>query len=116
MSLTMPEKTPFCCPEFACRKMFTSITWRLKPIKLHHPEHLQVAHQKNVTIRSAARRVEHAQRCELNARKDSFEDLDAFPYLELIEIIADSESQPPPPLPQMEIFPGAGAPQIDYIA
>jgi hypothetical protein len=69
-----------------------------------------------VTIHSAARRVEHAQRRELNAMKDSFEDFDAFPYLQLIEIIADSESQPPPLLPQMEIFPGAGALQIDYIA
>jgi hypothetical protein len=96
--------------------MFTSITWRLKTIKLHHRKPLQVAHQKNVTIRSVARGVEHAQRRELNAMKDSFEDLDAFPYLELIEIIADSESQPSPQLPQMDIFPGAGAPQIDYIA
>jgi hypothetical protein len=108
--------TPFRCPKLSCQKKFTSDSWWLKQIKLHHPEHFQVARQKKLTIRSAPRSIDSAHHREFNAIKDSVEDLDAFPDLEHIENITYSECQPPPPLRCMEIYPGAGALLIDFVA
>jgi hypothetical protein len=113
----MPEKTPFCCPEFSCRLKFSSDSWQLKHIKVHHPEHLQVECQQNLTIHSAHRRIEPTLLREFNGNKDSVNDLHAFPYLEHVEHIADSDSQPPPPtLPRTVTNSGASAPLSDYIA
>jgi len=117
VSSTMPEKTPFSCPEFSCQKELTSDSLRLKYIKFHHHEHLKVARQVNLTVRSAPRRLESSQRREWKANHDSVDDFHAFPYLEQIEHISDSESQPPlPPLPRTETSRGAIAPLSDYIA
>jgi len=97
--------------------MFTSDSWQLEHIKLHHPKHLQVARQKNLTICGAPRRVDPAQCCEFNTNKDSIEDWDVFPHLEHVENIADSESPPlPPPLLRKETYPSAGAPLSNHIA
>jgi len=86
----MPGSTPFRCPEFSWRKKSTSGRWGRQHIKLKHPEHLRVARQKYLTIRSAPLRVEPTKRREFNTNKDSVEELDEFPYLEHIENIADS--------------------------
>jgi hypothetical protein len=87
----MPEKTPFCFPECSCRKISSSDSWQLKHIKLHHPEHLQVACQKTLTISSAPRHVEPTQHCEFKANEDLVEDLDMFPYLKQVENITESK-------------------------
>jgi len=113
----MLEKTPFRCPEFSCQKKFTSDSSRLKHIKLHHPEHFQDARQKNQTIRCAPRCVAPAQRRIFNANAVSVKDLDAFPYLEQVENIADPKSQQPQPRePRPGRNPRAGAALMDYIA
>jgi len=75
-----------------------------------------VARQRNLTIHSATRHVEPAQRHEFNRPKDSVEDWDTFDYVAHIENSTPSERQPPPPLPRTEIDPGAGAPLIDHMA
>jgi len=113
----MPEKTPFRSPQFPCQRKFTSNNWRLEHVKLHHPGRLQVASEKNLSIHSAPRHVEPAQPYEFNANKDSVEDWDASPYHEHIDIIADSECQPPPrPQARTETYLGTGALLSDDIA
>jgi len=52
MSSTTPEMATFHCHVFSYWKKFIPHSWRLKHMKLHHPEHHQVAHQENLTIRS----------------------------------------------------------------
>jgi hypothetical protein len=111
----MPEKTPFCGPQFSCQKMFTSDSGELKYINLHRPEHHQVARQKNLTIRSPPRRVEPALHSHFNPQTVSVEDLNWFPYVKHVEHIADSESEQPQTLPQTDICLGASAPLIDYM-
>jgi len=99
------------------RKNFTSDSWPLKHIKLHHPEHLRVPRQENLTVCGTPRRLEPAQHREFNSKKDSVEELCAFPYIEHRENITDWESQPPPPpLLRLEIYLGAGALRSDHIA
>jgi hypothetical protein len=116
-SLKMPVKTSFCCPEFSCRKKFSSDTWRRKPLKLHHPENILVACQKNLTVYTTPRRVDRTQRREFNGNNDLVKDVHTFPYLEHFEHIIDSESDPPlPPLSQTETHTCAGTPLSDYIA
>jgi len=117
VSSTMPEMTTLRCPEYSCRKTFISDRWQLDHMKLHHPEHLEVAGQMTLTVRSAPRSVDPAQCREFNANKDSVKYLDLFPNRKHLEIIADSESQPPPPppLPPRATHSSAGAALSDGI-
>jgi hypothetical protein len=108
--------TPFSCPKISCSKKFTSYNWPLKHIKLNYPEHLQAARLKNLDILSVPRWVKRLDHGECNPIYDSVEDLDTFPYVERIENIVDTMTQLMPPLPQTEIFHGAGTPLIYYLA
>ena len=115
MSSMMPQQTSLRWPKYSCRKKFPSDSWRLKHLKLHHPEHLQVAN--TLTVCSTPRSVEPTQRLEFNANQLLFEDWDAFPRSKHFENIAASGSQPPPhPLQRMETYPGARARLRDDIA
>jgi len=115
--LTILEKTPICCTQFSFWNKFTSGYWRPKHIKLHHPDHHQVACQMSLSIRTTPRRVEPNQHCDFNSHRDSVKSLDTFHYLQHLENIADAESQPlPPSLLQIEKYPGRTAPMIDCIA
>ena len=117
MLSTIPKNTTFSCPKFSCQKKFTSDSRRLKNIKLHYPEHLEVACKDNLTICSMPRRVEPTQQHEFNPNKHSVEDLDIFPYIDQVETIAYSECQPlPPPLPHMDTHPGTSALLINHNA
>jgi len=116
-SSTTPEKSPFRCPQCSRHERFTSDSWRLKHINLHDPEHHQVECQKIVTMHSIPHHVEPTQRHESNGTSDSVEKLDICSYLDHLEQISGSESQPPPPpLPQTEIYHGASALLCEYIA
>jgi len=96
--------------------MFTSESWQHTHLKLHHPEHHEVACQKNLPVRCATQRIDLAVRREFNTNEDSVEYLNTFPNLEHLQNTAHSESQlPPHPLLQMESNPGAGAPPRAYI-
>jgi len=113
----MPEKSPFRCPAFSCCKMFTSVSWQLKHIKLRYSEHLQVAHKENLTIRSTPQPIEPAQHREFNANEYSVDNLNKFPYDEHLEPIAVLESQPLSPLLSWtEIYPSASPSLSNYIA
>jgi len=70
-----------------------------------------------MTVHSVLRCIVPVKHCEFNVNKDSVEDLNAFPYLEHLEHIAELECQmPPPPLPRTEAFPGGDAPLRDCIS
>jgi hypothetical protein len=60
--------------------------------------------------------MEPAQHLEFQAINDAVEDLEAFPYFEYVENITDCASEPLPPLPRTEIYPGAGTSLINSIA
>jgi hypothetical protein len=96
VSSTLPEMTPFCYPKFSCWKKFTLDSWGLKHIKIHHPEQLQDACQKNQTFLSALRLVKPTQCREITPNNGSPGDLHVFSELRHLEFIGDLVSQPPP--------------------
>jgi len=114
---TMPEKTLFCCPDISCWKKFTSGSWQLKLIKLHHPKHLQTAHQENVTIFSTPQLVVPPHHHTFQGNNASVKYFDQFSHLVYGETIADSGSQSlPSPLLRMESYPSTDAPLSNSIA
>jgi len=62
-------------------------------MQLHHPEHLQVVCEKNMTAYRAPQRVEPALHREFNDNKDSVEALNTFPYLRRVENVVHLESE-----------------------
>jgi len=97
--------------------MFTSESWGLEHIQLHHPGYVKLTPQTNQTIASAHRSVKPAQHREFDPNQDSVDNLDVFPYRKHFKHIADLKSQPPPPLlPQTETYLAAGAALSNYIA
>jgi len=100
------DPCPF--PKCSCLQKLTSDSWWLKYIELQYPKNFQVEQHNNLTIRIAPQCLEPAQQGEFNTMRDSVEDLDGFPHLEHIEILADSEPQlPPQPLLRTAIYPAA---------
>jgi len=96
--------------------LMTSDSWRPKHIMLPHPDHIQVALQKILTICSVPQCGEPAQWHEIYSKKECVEHLDMFPSLEHVQIITESESQLPPPRHLLtELYPSSGAPLSDFI-
>jgi hypothetical protein len=90
----MPEKTHFGGRKFSCRKKFTSCSWRIKHFKSHHPDHIQVENQQNLTVRTMPQHVESAHSHDFSANNDLVDDIDAFPSFVHIEIISNWDFQP----------------------
>jgi len=87
---------PFLLPQIFMPKEVHLRLWQLKYITIHHPEHLQVARQRNLTTPGAPQHIEPPQHGEFKAYQVSVEDLDMVPYLKHFENITESRSQQQP--------------------